>query len=183
MNYLLQHITAKKLILAALVLSVSFLFLNALHHPISILTIKKISGGRTILNLLPFYNATSGYEYLESYTSEAVAIYRRILIFDLIILIPAYIVFSILGLGYYGKRVLHNKKLILSGVLVLPIVAALLNLTEDAIVWFLLHSLPIHFDNLMTISGIATTIKLIIFIICLTLMVVFFVLSLCKSRN
>jgi hypothetical protein len=175
MNNLLRHITTKKLIVSAAILLCSFLFLNALHHPVSILTIKKLSGGHTILNLLPFYNATIGYEYLESYTSEAVAIYRRVLLFDLIILIPAYVAFFICGIGYYGKSVLHNKKL-LSGILVLPIVAALLNLAEDAIVWFLLHSLPVHFDNLMTISGVVTTIKLFIFIVCFVLVVVFFVL-------
>lgn len=147
MNRILQYVTKKNLIVATFILLANFLLLNSLHHPLSILTIKELSGGHTILNLLPFYGATTGYEYLESYPSDAVSIYKRILLFDLIILIPSYVFFCFMGLGYYGKKIMTEKNTILSNVLLLPIIAALLNIVENVIIYYLLNYLPIHLSS------------------------------------
>lgn len=180
-NKIQQVPTGKNLLLAAVIFLFAYLFLNTLHHPVSVLKIKQLSGGYTILNLLPFYNAVIGYEYIESYTSEAVDIYKRILLYDVILLIPAYVVFFILGFSYYGKKVLPDKKRIISIFFILPIIAAILNLIEDGIIWFLLESLPDHFDKLMTIAGFITTFKLLIFAVCFSLITVGFTISILKK--
>ena len=182
-NKIQQYATGKNLLFAAVVFLSGYLFLNTLHHPVSILTIKQLSGGHTILNLLPFYNAAIGYEYIESYTSEAVNIYKRVLIFDVIILIPAYVVFFILSFCYYGWKILPDKKRIISIFFILPIIAALLNLVEDGIIRFLLESQSYHSNKLMTIAGIITTSKLLIFAVCFFLITVCFIISLFQKER
>lgn len=182
-NKIQQVATGKNLLLAAVIFLFAYLFLNTLHHPVSVLTIKQLSGGHTILNLLPFYDTAIGYEYIESYTSEAVDIYKRILLYDVIIMIPAYIVFFILDFSYYGRKILPNKKRIISILFVLPIIAALLNLIEDGIIWFLLASLPDHLDKLMTIAGVITTSKSLIMAVCLFLIAICFIISLFKKES
>ena len=182
-NKIQQYATGKNLLFAAAVFLSGFLFLNTLHHPVSILTIKQLSVGHTILNLLPFYNAAIGYEYIESYTSEAVNIYKRVLIFDVIILIPAYVVFFILSFSYYGRKILPDKKRIISIFFILPIIAALLNLIEDGIIRFLLESIYYHSNKLMTIAGIITTSKLSIFAVCFLLIIVCFIISLFQKER
>lgn len=152
-----------------------------MKHPLSILTIKALSNGHTILNVLPFYDAIIGYEHVQSYSLEAIEIYNRILVFDLIILIPVYVSFFSLGLLYFGNKLLKNRRKLVSFVASLPIFAGFLNIIEDGAVFYLLQSFPVRFEHLMAITGMITTTKSLIITISLILIFTALLISLAKK--
>jgi hypothetical protein len=62
------------------------------------------TGGRGIPNVLPFYTAEGAYEHISAYTPEAVRIYHRIVLLDVLLLIPLYVLFLTSALLQAGGR-------------------------------------------------------------------------------
>lgn len=138
----------------------AYVLLNFTHLPFSIPALQEASGGKTILNVLPHYDATVAYEHIASYAQEAVDIYYRILLIDALALIPVYVMFLTTGLLHAGNLVLRNRGQTFLHVLAIsPAVAAALNLLEDGIVVYLIESYPLRHETLATVCGFITSTK------------------------
>ncbi len=159
------------------------IFINAFRHPVSILSIKELSDGYTILNVLPYYNAQIGYAHLDSYTNEAILIYKFVLMYDLFVLIPLYLLFLILGMAYFRHKIFAGNNKFIAFICFIPVMAAFLNIAEDAVVYILLKALPSHMDVLMTISGILTTFKSLLISVCLFFMLYCVIRLVLNSKN
>lgn len=134
--------------------------LNVTHLPFSIPVFQEAAQGKTILNVLPYYDAATAYEHLAAYSAEAVRIYYAILAFDVVLMIPAYILFLTTALLHAGGRVLRGRlPRGLHAVAWLPAVAGGLNLLEDAIVVVLLNTFPTELPTLAAACGVLTTTK------------------------
>lgn len=178
MKFINNHASAKNVSIAAILLLISYLFLNAIEHPVSIKSIIRLSEGYTILNLLPYYDAAIAYEHLNAYTEEAIQIYQRVLVFDLLLLIPVYVSFFSLGLSYFGRTLIPGKRRIIEVATFLPLIAGVLNIVENAIGFILLESLPNQLLVLATWSGFITTVKSSIISISLFSVIFMFLITL-----
>lgn len=148
--------------------------LNFTTLPFSIPSLMAASGGKTILNVLPYYNAESAYEHIAAYSQEAVTIYYRILGIDLLALIPAYLLFLTAGLLHGSRLVLRSYPRVYSVLALMPLTAAFLNLIEDGLVVFLLESYPSRHDTVATLCGMITTTKSSLMMASLLLLVGFY---------
>ena len=154
-----------------------YLFLNAFEHPFSILTIKELSQGHTILNVLPYYDANMAYAHLLSYPQEAVSIYKRILLFDSLLLIPIYVLFFASTFIYLSKRLLPNRKGLHNFLAVIPFIVGLLNYIEDGLVLYLLTSIPEKHEAMALLCGYFTTSKTILISFSLITIILMFLIS------
>lgn len=178
MKHLQKPSSTKSLVILTGVFLSAYLFLNAFQHPLSILTIKELSGGHTILNVLPYYDAKIAYAHLLSYSPEAISIYKRILLFDGLILIPVYVIFFAKALVYFAGRLLPGRKQLVKYLPIIPLFAGILNYLEDAIVFYLLATVPEKLETLATLGGFITTSKtLLISISMITILGMFLVHS------
>lgn len=159
-------------------LLLTYLFLNTINHPISIRTIKELSSDHTILNLLPYYDSTLGYEHMMAYTPTAIAIYERILVFDLVLLIPVYVSFFCLGAYYYVPKLVPRWLGMARVLSAAAVVAGFLNIVEDTLVYSLLNALPEQKPTLMNVSGLITFAKSSLISICMLTLLVFIVIDL-----
>lgn len=181
MKLLYRIANGRNLILLFFLFLLSYLFLNAFHHSASILSIKEMSGGHTILNLLPYYDAELAYEHLLAYTPKAVVYYYRVLMLDLILVIPIYTAFFSVGISYFLEKLSRLKPKNVQLIAALPIVAGIINLIEDAVVTVLLYKLPIQFTKLASLSGYLTMLKTMIITACLLSILIMFVVFVFKS--
>lgn len=136
-----------------------FLSLQLFHHPFSILSIQELSGGHTILNMKGWYNAVIAQEHLQAYSTEAIAIYRRILYLDMFVLIPGYCLLFLLYLRYLAVRTKAEKTATYQWIIRMIVLAALANYSEDALMISLLREIPDTPSVLATISGLLSTLK------------------------
>jgi hypothetical protein len=137
-----------------------YALLNFTALPFSIPALRQAAGGKTILNVLPYYDAVGAYAHIAAYSPEAVAIYRRILLIDVLALIPVYVLFLTSGLLHAGERVLVSRGRWLPSVLALfPLAAAVLNLVEDGLVVYLIEAYPVRHDLLAAACGLITSTK------------------------
>ncbi len=147
-----------------LIFFVAFLSIYALLNftalPFSIPALQAAAGGKTILNVLPHYDAGEAYAHIAAYSPEAVAIYYRILLIDIVALIPVYVLFLTTGLLHAGGRVFRGRAPgLLRLMALMPSAAALLNVVEDGMIVFLIESYPQRFEALATLCGFITTTK------------------------
>lgn len=178
MRYFENHANGKNLAIVGIAFLLSYLFLNVIKHPFSILSIKELTGGYTILNVLPFYNAETAYEFLNAYPKEAIKIYRRILVYDLLILIPVYVSFFSFALIYLGNSLKGRGKDMARIMVFLPLIAGTLNIIEDGIIFVLLNALPTELNTLASLSGIITTTKSILITVCfLSVITIFLIIT------
>jgi hypothetical protein len=155
----------------------TYALLNYTTLPFSIPSLQEASGGKTILNVLPHYDSAVAYEHIQSYSSEAVDIYYRILLIDVLALIPIYVMFLSTSLLHAGLLVLRRRgQLLLHILAVLPLVAAVLNLCEDGIIVYLIEAYPHRHDALATLCGFITTAKSLFIMISLLTAAAFYLL-------
>ncbi|NME69309.1 hypothetical protein [Flammeovirga aprica] len=167
MKHYFQYAKDRNITTLFFIFLASYLFLNVGHHPFSIPSIVKLSGGFSILNVIPYYNAETAYVYLNAYNETAIAIYNRILIFDFLVLIPVYVSFFSLSLFFLLERLTDLKNSIVQKIALLPFIAGFLNMVEDIIIALLLYTLPEKWNFLAEICGILTSSKSLITVICM----------------
>lgn len=144
--------------------------LNVPVLPFSIPAFQAAAEGKTILNVLPYYDAATAYEHLAAYSAEATRIYYAILGFDVVLLIPAYVLFLTTGLLHAGTRLLSGRSpRLLATIAGLPLLAGGLNLFEDALVVVLLTTFPEELPMLAAACGVLTTTKSLLIVTSLLL--------------
>ncbi len=183
MNLLQRHANGKNISILSGLLLVAYLFLNAFHNPFSVLSVMKLSGGHTVLNLLPYYDAKIAYEHLLSYPPEAISIYHRIFAFDIIIMIPIYLTLFSMSIFYFLNKLTKLNAKTIQLLAFAPVIAAILNIIEDAVIALLLNALPEQLTGLATISGLLTTFKSTIITVCLFFTVIMFFVGLFKKSD
>ncbi len=155
----------------------SYSLLNYTNLPFSIPSLQAASGGNTILNVLPHYDAVMAYDYIASYSQSAIEIYHRILLLDVLVLIPVYVLFLTVALLQTGKLVLRRRgQSYLQFLAVLPSVAAMLNLLEDGIITGLIAAYPVRYEALATFCGYITTAKSVLVVTSFLTITVFAIL-------
>lgn len=183
MKFLFTKSNSKNIAILFLVFLLSYLFLNAFYHPISILSIIELSEGYTILNVLPYYNSRIAYEHLLSYPFEAIKIYYRVLVFDFFILIPIYVAFFSMSLYHLLKKLTKLDSRLIQKIAFIPLIAGFLNLIEDVVITMLLNKLPEQHNSLANFSGLLTTSKSMIITISLLSIIFMFLISGIKTIN
>lgn len=154
-----------------------YALLNYTNLPFSIPSLQEVSGGKTILNVLPHYGAAVAYDYIASYSPKAVDIYDRILLIDVLALIPIYVMFLTVGILHAGSLVLRRSgQSFLRIFAVLPLVAAILNLVEDGIIVYLIEAYPHRYETLATVCGFITSTKSLLIMASLLAVTVFYLL-------
>lgn len=138
----------------------AYFFLNSPAVPFSLPAFQMQNGGLEILNVQPFYTAETAYRQISLYTPEAIRIYHQILAFDLLVLIPLYVLFLSSALRHAGTRVLGRRIPRLVDLLpAVPLVAGGLNIVEDALLFVLLRSYPLRLEGLANVAGMITASK------------------------
>lgn len=154
-----------------------YTLLNYTHLPMSIPALQAASQGKTILNVLPHYSADQAYEHIAAYSPVAIDIYYRIIVIDLVALIPLYVLFLSAALLHAGGVLFRNRAPSLSsGLTWLPWLAALLNLLEDGVIVTLIKAYPERYDTLATVAGYLTSSKSLLLTAALLLLMVFYLL-------
>ncbi len=153
----------------------SYALLNYTDLPFSIPALQEVSNGKTILNVLPYYDAGLAYEYISSYGQGGVDIYYRILVIDLLVLIPIYLVFMTTAMLHSGSIVFRGGgKLLLHTLAMMPLMAAALNLIEDGTIVFLIDSYPHQYNEVATLLGFITSAKSILITVSLLAVALFY---------
>ena len=135
-----------------------FLSLHLFHHPFSILSVKEHSDGRTILNMLYWYDAETAHEYINGYKMEALHIYNRITLLDMVVIIPSYVFLTVQASFYFLRRSDSGKKLFYA-TLTVVLVAAVANYGQDMIIRRLLFLRPGTDEFLAGLSGWLSMVK------------------------
>jgi hypothetical protein len=174
----MQSLAKPKTVAILLILFLgTYALLNATHLPFSIPTLQEASGGKTILNVLPYYDASGAYEHIAAYTAKALAIYYRILAIDVLVLIPIYVMFLTTGLLHAGSLVFRRyKRTVLQGIAMMPLVAGGLNLIEDGIVIYLIDTYPRRYETLAAACGYITATKSLLIVASLLAVAAFYLL-------
>lgn len=131
----------------------------------SIEQVQAHADGYGILNTLPGYGAEQAYAHLHAYTATAWRHYQAILLADLLLLIPAYV----LGLAALIARLLPPR----GGwhvLLLIPPAAGLFNLVEDLLIVGLHAALPRELPALAAMAGLLTATKALLLKLCLLAM-------------
>lgn len=156
----IQWARGQQLLLLSALFLTAYLLLNATHLPLSIAAYQQASGGYTILNLLPVYDADTAYRYLQHLTPQSLTIYRNILLMDALWLIPAYSLLFSLGIRHASQwRNGGQVTRFWQGLSLLPWLAAGLNYVEDAMIYYLMQEFPQRHLTLATLCGGLTTSK------------------------
>ena len=175
----MQSFAKPKMVLITFVLFIGiYTLLNYTNLPFSIPSLQDVSGGKTILNVLPHYDANGAYDHIASYSSEGIDIYYRILLIDVFALIPIYLLFLTTGVLHAGSLVLrrYRGKNFLHVLAVLPTVAAVLNFFEDGIIVYLIEAYPSRYDTLAALCGFITSTKSLFIMIPLLAIAIFYLL-------
>ena len=151
---LIRFSSQRLLAVLALLFFPLILSVNLLDMPISLPRMKALTGGHTILDMVPFYTAEKAYQMLTAYGPAGRQHYLRIL-FSVDIVLPI-LAASFLAVA---MTMVFPAGHSLRKLNVAPVLALLADYLENAAVLALLLYYPNHLDGVASVAGVITLAK------------------------
>lgn len=155
---LIRIASGKLLAVLALLLFPLILSVNLLDMPISLPRMKALTGGRTILDMLPFYTAEKAYQMLTAYGPAGRQHYLRILasVDILLPILAASFLAVALTLVFPAGHPLRTLN-------VAPVLALCSDYAENAAALALLLHYPSRLDGVASLAGVFTLTKHVLY--------------------
>lgn len=160
--------TLKAVIISAIFFGICSFFING--NIIGVAKLMELTGGVSILDLLNSYTVDQAYSLLESLGEVGRSFYlTRIIPMDFIFPLGYMLFYASLLALVIKKLDFKSNKVKL--VLLVPIIATLLDYTENILIISLLRNYPVRLEAIAKLANIATQAKFIFVMSCIVLVI------------